>query len=72
MSLVICLIASLGIAGIPGTASVVTSGVLGGLGYSAYFQSVYSIIGALDGIFDMGRTGANVLGGIFAGTLAAK
>jgi L-cystine uptake protein TcyP (sodium:dicarboxylate symporter family) len=72
MSLVICLVASLGIAGIPGTATVVTSGVLGGLGYSGYFQSVYAIIGALDGLFDMGRTGANVLGGVFASSLVAK
>lgn len=72
MSLVICLVASLGIAGIPGTATVVTSGVLGGLGFSGYFNSVYAIIGALDGLFDMGRTGANVLGGVFASTLTAK
>jgi L-cystine uptake protein TcyP (sodium:dicarboxylate symporter family) len=72
MSLVICLVSSLGIAGIPGTATVVTSGVLGGLGFSGYFAPVYGVIGALDGLFDMGRTGANVLGGIFAATLTAK
>jgi L-cystine uptake protein TcyP (sodium:dicarboxylate symporter family) len=72
MSLVICLVSSLGIAGIPGTATVVTSGVLGGLGFSSYFAPVYGVIGALDGLFDMGRTGANVLGGIFAATLTAK
>ncbi|AXK50857.1 dicarboxylate/amino acid:cation symporter [Spiroplasma alleghenense] len=64
-------IASLGIAGVPGTSSVVTAGVLGGLGFGAYYASVYAIIGALDGLFDMGRTGANVIGGIQANTLVA-
>ncbi|AHI53564.1 proton/glutamate symporter [Spiroplasma sabaudiense Ar-1343] len=64
-------IASLGIAGVPGTSSVVTAGVLGGLGFGAYYASVYAIIGALDGLFDMGRTGANVIGGIQANTIVA-
>ncbi|ATZ16078.1 hypothetical protein JN01_0521 [Entomoplasma freundtii] len=62
LSLVITVVASLGIAGVPGTAGVVTAGVLGGLGLGRWFAPVYAIVGALDGLFDMGRTGVNVLG----------
>ncbi|AGM25114.1 dicarboxylate/amino acid:cation symporter [Spiroplasma chrysopicola] len=72
MSLIICLIASLGIAGIPGTAAVVTSGVLGGLGYASMFGPVYAIIGALDGLFDMGRTAVNVVAGVAVASMTAK
>lgn len=72
LSLVITMFASLGIAGVPGTAGVVTAGVLGGLGFSAYFAPVYAIVGALDGLFDMGRTGLNVFAGVAVTTLVAK
>ncbi|KAF5274340.1 hypothetical protein FQR65_LT17011 [Abscondita terminalis] len=65
-------VASLGIAGVPGTAGVVTAGVLGGLGLSHFFAPVYAIVGALDGLFDMGRTGLNVFAGTAAATLIAK
>lgn len=70
--LIITLIASLGIAGVPGTAAVVTAGVLGGLGFGSYYLSVYSIIGALDGLFDMGRTAVNISGGLQATTIVAR
>lgn len=70
--LVVTLIASLGIAGVPGTAAVVTAGVLGGLGFGAYYASVYSIIGALDGLFDMGRTAVNISGGLQATSIVAR
>lgn len=70
--LIITLIASLGIAGVPGTASVVTAGVLGGLGFGSYYLSVYSIIGALDGLFDMGRTAVNISGGLQATSIVAR
>ncbi|WP_051350835.1 dicarboxylate/amino acid:cation symporter [[Acholeplasma] multilocale] len=72
IALFVTIIASLGIAGIPGTATVVTAGVLGALGFSAYFAPVYAVIGALDGLFDMGRTGANVFGGVYASTMVAR
>ncbi|WP_368486591.1 dicarboxylate/amino acid:cation symporter [Spiroplasma sp. DGKH1] len=72
MALIVTIIASLGIAGVPGTAAVVTAGVLGGIGYGALYEPVYSIIGALDGLFDMGRTAVNVSGGVQATTIAAK
>ncbi|MGL5268183.1 MAG: dicarboxylate/amino acid:cation symporter [Spiroplasma sp.] len=70
--LIVTLIASLGIAGVPGTASVVTAGVLGGLGFGSYYTPVYSIIGALDGLFDMGRTAVNVSGGLQATAIVAR
>ncbi|UWD34657.1 dicarboxylate/amino acid:cation symporter [Mycoplasma cottewii] len=72
LALFITLVASLGISGIPGTAGVVTAGVLAGLGFGAYFQGVYSIIGALDGIFDMGRTAVNVTSGTAISTIVGK
>lgn len=70
--LIVTLIASLGIAGVPGTAAVVTAGVLGGLGFAGYYVSVYSIIGALDGLFDMGRTAVNISGGLQATSIVAR
>ncbi|WP_322101310.1 cation:dicarboxylate symporter family transporter [Spiroplasma poulsonii] len=69
---VVVVVASLGIAGVPGTASVVTAGVLGGLGLGTLYVPVYAIIGALDGLFDMGRTAVNVAGGLQATTIAAR
>lgn len=68
----ITLIASLGISGIPGTATVLTSGVLSGLGLSVWFAPVYAIVGSLDGLFDMGRTGVNVTSGAVVTTIVAK
>ncbi|PQP78569.1 dicarboxylate/amino acid:cation symporter [Spiroplasma sp. ChiS] len=70
--LLVVVVASLGIAGVPGTASVVTAGVLGGIGLVTLYVPVYAIIGALDGLFDMGRTSVNVVGGLQATTIAAR
>ncbi|ARU91982.1 proton/glutamate symporter [Spiroplasma clarkii] len=72
MGLVVTLIASLGIAGIPGTATVVTVGVLGGLGFVGYVDAVLAVIAPLDGLFDMGRTGNNVLAAVAAAPIVAK
>ncbi|WP_031542525.1 dicarboxylate/amino acid:cation symporter [Mesoplasma photuris] len=72
IGLVTTVVASLGIAGVPGTATVVTSAVLNGIGFGGYFAPVYAIIGALDGLFDMGRTGTNVTGGVYAATMVAN
>nr|WP_245594782.1 cation:dicarboxylase symporter family transporter [Mesoplasma photuris] len=71
-ALIVTIIASLGIAGVPGTAAVVTAGVLGGLGLGAWFAPVYAIVGALDGLFDMGRTGTNVIAGAAVATIVGK
>lgn len=72
MGLLVTLIASLGIAGIPGTATVVTVGVLGGLGFVGYVDAILALIAPLDGLFDMGRTGANVLGATAVAPIVAK
>ncbi|WP_338985457.1 dicarboxylate/amino acid:cation symporter [Spiroplasma endosymbiont of Diplazon laetatorius] len=72
MALFVTVVASLGIAGVPGTATVVTVGVLGGIGFGGYAGSVLQVIAPLDGLFDMGRTGANVVGGVAVATIVGK
>lgn len=66
--LIVTLVASLGIAGVPGTAAVVTAGI----GFGSYYAAVYGIIGALDGLFDMGRTAVNISGGLQATVIASR
>lgn len=72
MGLIVTVITSLGIAGVPGTAPLVTAGVLSGLGFPTYYGTVYTYLGALDGILDMGRTAVNVAGGLQATTIVAR
>lgn len=72
ISLLVTIIASLGIAGVPGTATVVTVGVIGGIGFPGFTDSVLAFIAPLDGLFDMGRTGANVLGAVAVAPIVAK
>ena len=59
--LVIIVISSLGIAGLPGTATMAVSVVISGMGMGAAFPLVGGII-AIDPILDMGRTMLNVNG----------
>ena len=61
MSLIVITISSLGIAGLPGTATMAVSVVLSGVGLSSSFQLVGGIL-AIDPILDMGRTMLNVNG----------
>ena len=61
MLLVIIVISSLGIAGLPGTATMAVSVVISGMGMGAAFPLVGGII-AIDPILDMGRTMLNVNG----------
>ena len=61
MSLIVITISSLGIAGLPGTATMAVSVVLSGLGLGSYFQLAGGIL-AIDPILDMGRTMLNVNG----------
>ena len=61
MLLVIIVISSLGIAGLPGTATMAVSVVLSGMGMVSYFPLLGGII-AIDPILDMGRTMLNVNG----------
>lgn len=61
MLLTVITISSLGIAGIPGTATMSVSVVISGVGLGAYFPLLGGII-AIDPILDMGRTMLNVNG----------
>ena len=61
MLLVIIVISSLGIAGLPGTATMAVSVVISGMGMGSYFPLLGGII-AIDPILDMGRTMLNVNG----------
>ena len=61
MSIIVITISSLGIAGLPGTATMAVSVVLSGVGLGSYFQLAGGIL-AIDPILDMGRTTLNVNG----------
>ena len=69
MLLVVITISSLGIAGLPGTATMAVSVVLSGVGIGAYFPLAGGIL-AIDPILDMGRTMINVNGTTTAVTVA--
>lgn len=61
MLLVIIVVSSLGIAGLPGTATMAVSVVISGMGMGVYFPLAGGIL-AIDPILDMGRTMLNVNG----------
>ena len=61
MSVIVIALGSLGIAGVPGTATMAASVSLSGTGMGAFFGSISPIL-AVDPIVDMGRTMLNVSG----------
>lgn len=61
MSVIVISLGSLGIAGIPGTATMAASVTLSGTGMGAYFPMISPIL-AIDPLVDMGRTLLNVTG----------
>ena len=63
MSIIVVSISSLGIAGIPGTATMAASVGLSGTGLAALFPLVNPIL-AIDPIIDMPRTMLNVIGSV--------
>ncbi|TLG76762.1 cation:dicarboxylase symporter family transporter [Culicoidibacter larvae] len=69
LMLVVIVIGSFGIAGIPGTASIAATVVLGGLGLP--FAPV-ALIWPIDPIIDMGRTMVNVNGAMVISTVVDK
>ncbi len=71
MLVIIIAISSLGIAGIPGSATIAVSVVISGMGLGAYFPLVGAII-AIDPILDMGRTMINVSGTMITALTVAK
>ena len=71
MLLIVITISSLGIAGIPGTATMSVSVVISGMGLGAYFPLLGGII-AIDPILDMGRTMLNVNGAMASAIAVAN
>ena len=71
MLLVVITISSLGIAGLPGTATMAVSVVLSGVGIGSYFPLAGGIL-AIDPILDMGRTMLNVNGTLTTAVLVGK
>lgn len=71
MLIIVVTISSLGIAGIPGTATMSVSVVISGMGMGAYFPMVGAIL-AIDPILDMGRTMLNVNGAMAAAIAVDK
>ncbi|CEO25138.1 cation:dicarboxylate symporter family transporter [Paraclostridium sordellii] len=71
MLLVVITISSLGIAGLPGTATMAVSVVVSGVGLGSYFPLAGGIL-AIDPILDMGRTMINVNGATTASIVVGK
>lgn len=71
MLLVVITISSLGIAGLPGTATMAVSVVLSGVGIGSYFPLAGGIL-AIDPILDMGRTMLNVNGTMVTAVVVGK
>lgn len=71
MLIIVISISSLGIAGIPGTATIALAMTLSGMGLGEYFPLIGGII-AIDPILDMGRTFLNVNGTMTTAVTVAK
>lgn len=71
MLLVVITISSLGIAGLPGTATMAVSVVLSGVGIGSYFPLAGGIL-AIDPILDMGRTMLNINGSTTTAVIVGK
>lgn len=71
MLIVVIAVGSLGIAGLPGTATMAVSVTLSSLGMGAYFPLAGGII-AIDPIIDMPRTMLNVNGTMITATTVAR
>ncbi|VEJ24591.1 dicarboxylate/amino acid:cation symporter [Helicobacter cholecystus] len=71
MIVILSVFASIGVAGIPGTATMAASIVLTGLGMGEYF-GILAIILGIDPIMDMARTMSNVSGAMIASIATDK
>lgn len=71
MVIIVAVIGSLGIAGIPGSATMAASIMLAGIGMSEYF-SFLAIVLAIDPIIDMARTMINVNGAMVSAVCIDK
>lgn len=71
MVLIIAVLGSLGIAGIPGSATMAASIMLAGIGMSEYFP-LLAIVLAIDPLIDMARTMSNVNGAMISAVCIDK
>ena len=71
MTIIVVAIGSLGIAGIPGTATMAASVALSGMGFASLFPQVSPIL-SIDPIIDMGRTLVNVTGAMVNALIVDK
>ena len=71
MLVIVIALASFGIAGLPGSATMAISVVLSGMGMGEYFPLIAGII-AIDPILDMGRTMLNVNGTLTTAVIVGK
>ncbi|HEB9353304.1 TPA: cation:dicarboxylase symporter family transporter [Campylobacter coli] len=71
MIVLVAVIGSLGIAGVPGSATMAASIMLAGIGFGNNFVML-SLILAIDPIIDMARTASNVSGAMTSALCAAK
>ena len=71
MLLVVITVSSLGIAGLPGTATMAVSVVVSGVGLGGFFPLAGGIL-AIDPILDMGRTMINVSGATTSSVVVAN
>ncbi|OCG34333.1 hypothetical protein A9G29_03245 [Gilliamella sp. Fer2-1] len=71
MLVIVVVIGSIGIAGIPGTATVAATVVLSGMGMAEYFPLIGMVL-AIDPIIDMARTLANVSGAMTAAVVTDR
>lgn len=71
MLVIVVVIGSIGVAGIPGTATIAATIVLSGMGLGEYFYLIGMVL-AIDPILDMARTLANVSGAMVAAIVTDK
>ena len=71
MIVILSVFASIGVAGIPGTATMVASIVLTGLGMGEHF-GILAIVLGIDPIMDMARTMSNVSGAMISAIATDK
>lgn len=71
MVILVALLGSLGIAGVPGSATMAASIMLAGIGFGEHFV-LLSIVLAIDPIVDMARTASNVSGSMTSALCSAK
>ena len=71
MLLIVIVIGSIGIAGVPGTATIAATIALSGMGMGEYFPLIGMVL-AIDPMIDMGRTMTNISGALTASLVTDK